>query len=244
MFKTINIVGIAVLFILALFSLVFSQESMTITTYYPSPYGSYQDLTVAGNLRLETSPTSPASDGPQIEWRTGTARHWNIDQFNNRLRFFTEDINNANGAERVTITEAGNVGIGLVNPTYRLQLSIDSAAKPGTNTWTIASDERLKKNIKTLEGALDKMLMLHGVTFEWKKPEKQGNLTGEQMGLIAQEVEKVFPQWVKSNADGYKDLNIGGFEALTAEAIRELKAESDALKARIAVLEEELKVVQ
>jgi hypothetical protein len=45
-------------------------------------------------------------------------------------------------------------------------LSLDSAAKPATNTWTIASDERLKKNIKTLEGALDKMLRLHGVTFE------------------------------------------------------------------------------
>ncbi len=138
----------------------------------------------------------------------------------------------------------GNVGIGTVSPTYRLQLSVDSAAKPGTNTWTIASDERLKKNIKTLEGALDKMLRLHGVTFEWKEPEKQGNLTGEQMGLIAQEVEKVFPQWVKTDAQGYKDLTVGGFEALTAEAIRELQLENDELKAKNIELEARIKAIE
>lgn len=42
MSKLINIIGIAMFFILSLFSFVFSQESMTITTYYPSPYGSYK----------------------------------------------------------------------------------------------------------------------------------------------------------------------------------------------------------
>lgn len=102
----------------------------------------------------------------------------------------------------------------------------------------------MKKNIKTIEGALDKLLRLHGVTFEWREPEKQGNLTGEQMGLISQEVEKVFPQWVKTNPEGYKDLTIGGFEALTAEAMRELKSENDALKQRIAVLEKTIAKIE
>jgi len=55
MFKPIHIIGIAMFFILSLFSFVFSQESMTITTYYPSPYGSYNELTTTGNTYLATT---------------------------------------------------------------------------------------------------------------------------------------------------------------------------------------------
>ena len=148
------------------------------------------------------------------------------------------------GGKPFVVRGDGNVGIGTTTPAYQLHLSLDSAAKPNSNTWTIVSDQRLKKNIKTIGNALDKMLGLHGVTFEWKEPEKQGNLTGTQMGLIAQEVEKVFPQWVKINSAGYKDLTVSGFEGLTAEAIRELKAENNALKARIEALEAKLNARQ
>lgn len=121
-------------------SLSNAQETLTITTYYPSPYGSYRDLTVANNLRLEATPL--AADGPQIEWRTGSARHWNIDQFNDQLRFFTEDTNDANGVVRVTITEAGNVGIGTTAPNGKLTIDApDTTVAPslsihnGGNAW-------------------------------------------------------------------------------------------------------------
>ena len=60
-----------------------------------------------------------------------------------------------------------------------------------------------------------------------------GNLTGLQMGLIAQEVEAVFPQWVSTSPDGYKEITISGFEALTIEALRELQAEIETLKIRL-----------
>jgi hypothetical protein len=124
-----------------------------------------------------------------------------------------------------------------------LRLNNDSAFKPGTNTWTISSDERLKKNIQTLQNSLEKMVALHGVTFEWRDPASQGGRTGTEMGLIAQEVEKVFPQWVGRDARGYRTLTIGGFEGLTAEAIRELRVEKDrqiaAQEERIDMLVEE-----
>jgi Chaperone of endosialidase len=48
---------------------------------------------------------------------------------------------------------------------------------------------------------------------------------GPQIGFIAQEVEKVFPQWI-GEKDGYKTVGITGFEALTVEALRELRFES------------------
>jgi hypothetical protein len=47
------------------------------------------------------------------------------------------------------------------------------------------------------------------------------------MGLIADEVQRAFPQWVGRDPKGYQTLTIGGFEALTAEAVRELRKEKD-----------------
>jgi hypothetical protein len=143
-----------------------------------------------------------------------------------------------------------SVGIGLAgaDPSYSLQLGADSAAKPTSNTWTIYSDIRLKKDIEPIKNALDKLTSLQGVTYKWKEPKKQGNMTGTYMGLIAQDVEKVFPEWVGTDSAGYKNLTISGFQGLVPEALRELKARNAALrlkleqqKARIEKLKRELK---
>jgi hypothetical protein len=113
------------------------------------------------------------------------------------------------------------------NQEFGLLLATDSAAKPGSNTWTIWSDRRLKKNIRPLSGALDRVLGLHGVTFEWLDPASAGGRRGIETGLIADEVERVFPQWVGRDPKGFKTLTVAGFEALTAEALRELRQEKD-----------------
>ena len=141
------------------------------------------------------------------------------------------------GAERMTI-RSGNVGIGTTTPTARLHVVGDltitgTTRKPGGGTWTNSSDAQLKKNVKPLEAALDKLLQLRGVRFEWRNPKKMGNLTGPQLGLIAQDVEKVFPEWVSTGPDGYKELTIRGFEALTIEALRELKTEIESLHQKV-----------
>jgi hypothetical protein len=112
------------------------------------------------------------------------------------------------------------------------------AYKTGGGSWGTLSDVRLKKNIQPLSGALDKLLALRGVTFEFIDPEKIHELSGERMGLIAQEVEKVIPDWVETGKDGYKRVTVRGLEALVVEALRELqqKEEGSATK-----LTEELK---
>jgi hypothetical protein len=112
-----------------------------------------------------------------------------------------------------------------------------SATKPGGGFWTAASDVRLKKSVRSLKGALEKLLRLRGVSFEWKDPQQQGNLTGEQMGLVAQEVEEVFPEWIDTDSSGYKIITVRGFEALAVEAFKQLRAENDELRARIEALE-------
>jgi hypothetical protein len=107
------------------------------------------------------------------------------------------------------------------------------------------SDLRLKKNVKPLDGAIDQLLQLKGVTFEWKDPTEHGHEreTGTQQGFIAQDVEKVFPQWVDEKGyvakDGqsFRTLDLRRVEALEVESIRTLKAENDALKERVSALE-------
>ena len=96
--------------------------------------------------------------------------------------------------------------------------------------WTNSSDLRLKRDVQPLQGALHKLLNLRGVRYRWQEPAKHGNLTGDQMGFVAQEVEAVFPEWVSTNPDGLKDLTIRGLEALVVEAFRELNNKIEALE--------------
>ena len=103
-----------------------------------------------------------------------------------------------------------------------------SAGKPGGGSWSNSSDRRLKKNIRDLKGSLDALLALRGVTFEYIDPKSIHELPGERIGMIAQEVEDVFPDWVDTSGHDYKMLTFRGFEALTVEALRELRAEKDA----------------
>ncbi len=113
----------------------------------------------------------------------------------------------------------------LISPNGDLTVSA-GAFKPGGGTWSVASDARLKKDVSTLQGSLDRLLALHGVNFSYRD-DAPANLAapGAQIGFIAQEVEKVFPQWI-AERDGYKTIGIRGFEALTVEALRDLRRES------------------
>lgn len=93
-----------------------------------------------------------------------------------------------------------------------------------------SSDRNLKTNIKSLDDSLAKILKLRGVTFNWKK-------SGEpSVGLIAQEVEKVFPELV-SGEEGSKGVSYGNLVAPLIEAVKEQQKEIDSLQARIKVLE-------
>lgn len=147
------------------------------------------------------------------------------------------------GDRIVVARSSGFVGVGTASPSFLLHVN-GTAGKPGGGSWSVASDSRLKTNVAELDGALAKLLELRGVTYEYRDPAAIHELEGEQAGFLAQEVERVFPEWVETGADGYKRLSIRGFEALTVEALRELRneaaerAERDA--ARIANLEAQM----
>ena len=145
-------------------------------------------------------------------------------------------------------TVLGIVGAGTI-PNRRVRiwddLIVDNEAfKPGGGSWTVFSDRRLKKDVKPLRGSLDQLLKLRGVTYQWKEPEKFANRTGTQVGLLADEVEQVFPDWVGSDSGGYKTLTIRGFEALTIEALREMQQADNDLKNKTRGLESRLHALE
>ena len=102
---------------------------------------------------------------------------------------------------------------------------------------TIASDAKLKENIEKVEGALDKVCALDGVTFTWKKNGK------ESAGVIAQNVEEVLPRAVNeveelNSDDTHKVVDYNQLSALFIEAIKELKEENKILRAEIESLKD------
>jgi len=100
-----------------------------------------------------------------------------------------------------------------------------------------SSDERLKKNIKPLTGSLDAVSALRPVTFEWKNPRGLDRTPGIQTGFIAQEVEKIEPTWVSTDAEGFKTINRDALPMLLVDSIKTLRAQNDELRGRVASLE-------
>ena len=139
------------------------------------------------------------------------------------------------------VNYATNTNVPALN--RRIELAVGLLANAttyksgGSASWSILSDVRAKKNVELLQSALDRLVRLRGVTFEWKDAEQQGRLTGPQMGLIAQEVAEIFPEWVDPGPDGDMFLTMTGFEAVTVEAVKELKADNDTLRTHCQALE-------
>lgn len=88
----------------------------------------------------------------------------------------------------------------------------------GSSSWNSLSDVQLKKNIRTIPDALNTLMNMRGVSFEWadsNSPEK-----GERIGFIAQELEKVLPQVVNTGGD-YYSVQYGPINAILVEAVKE-----------------------
>ena len=83
-----------------------------------------------------------------------------------------------------------------------------------------SSDERLKDNQKNIDNALEKVESLNGIEFDWNN--KQDTFTGHDVGVIAQEVEKVLPEIVNTRDTGYKAVKYEKLVPLLIEAIKEL----------------------
>ena len=118
--------------------------------------------------------------------------------------------------------------------TYALQVSGDFK----TDKIYHSSDRRWKKNIVTLDSALYKVQKLRGVSYDWRKDEFPNKhfSDGKQIGVIAQEVEAVIPELVKTDADGFKAVEYANLVAYLIEAVKQQQQLIDKQTAEISAL--------
>lgn len=125
----------------------------------------------------------------------------------------------------------GLVGIGTTTPAVRLQVgNSGDGTVARANAWQTFSDQRFKKDIVPIANALEKLEHLQGYYYYWK----EGADANRQAGLLAQEVEKVLPEIVNTDSQGYKSVDYGKMNALLLQALKEQGS-------RLAALEEEMK---
>jgi hypothetical protein len=130
----------------------------------------------------------------------------------------------------------GNVGIGTSTPSQKLHV-VGSICYTGG--LAACSDVRYKKNIKPLQNNLSKLMQLKGVDYYWKTSEYSNMEFTErkQIGFIAQDLEKIFPEMVFTDDKGYKSIDYSRLTPVLVETIKEQQKEINAVNKRLEALE-------
>lgn len=135
------------------------------------------------------------------------------------------------GPETITISSTNNVGIGSTIPTSDFVVTGDvriSGVVTATD-YNSTSDIALKQNIHKIENSIAKIIEINGVSFNWKETNQPS------MGVIAQNIEKVFPELV--NGEDPKTVNYNGIIGVLIEAVKEQQVQINNLENRIKKLE-------
>ena len=142
------------------------------------------------------------------------------------INFYTSNTH------RMTITPSGFVGIGTAAPgAYNLYVNGTTFSTGG---WS-SSDSRWKKDIEPLGNILQEIVQMNGVKFSWRREEfPEINFeSGTQIGLIAQDVEKILPQLVKTNEDGYKAVAYDKLTVVLLEGMKEQQRQIESQQKQI-----------
>jgi trimeric autotransporter adhesin len=134
--------------------------------------------------------------------------------------------------ERMRITSAGDVGIGTATPGGQLELSLNEGRKPGSTTWTVVSDSRLKTVDGNYTKGLNEIMQLQPIRYHYKnngdRKFEQEVLDTEFSGFIAQEVQPLFPDAVQVDEDGFLSFNMHSILVASINAIKELNTKIEA----------------
>ena len=161
--------------------------------------------------------------------------------FSGALTFFARSGSNTGIIhERMRIGSSGNVGIGTTNPTARLHVSGSTIISGSLNvtanitclSLTETSTEAVKYNILPLPSQLDNVLKLKPVSFNYKANDKHS------IGLIAEEVAKIYPEFTSDNNDS---ISYGKITSVLIQSIKELKTIIDNQQKQIEDLSNKLK---
>lgn len=198
-------------------------------------------------LLADAAPGTNAKSGVFRWGRFYVGDPWNSYSGSKRIAFFVDGAPNYNGSDN---PKFGRIGINTYTPQYALEVNGQPAHGSVTASLGIIyasddiiafSDVRQKTNIVQIGNSLSLINNLVGVRFnkangtEDKITNTRPVIEGERtkIGLIAQEVEKVLPEVVYTNDDGYKSIGYANIVALLIEGIKEQQKQIDELKKQV-----------
>ncbi len=186
-------------------------------------------LNVGGALKLEEG--SRAEEAGTIRW-TGK----DFEGFNGRdWKSLTRGNNLWLGDQnRMYSFPTAGVGIGTNNPQEKLHINGNVLA----NNFLVNSDKNYKENVAAIEGALEAISQIEGVSYSFKKEFSQKNFDdGKQLGFIAQNVKEVLPELVHEDSEGYLSVNYTGLIPVLTQALKEQNTKVSSLEERLAKVE-------
>ena len=198
-----------------------------------------------GSLQIESTYPNVYGNKLRLVLYEDDVYFQNTDSYGGKFIFSGATGQDLNGD--IIFKTTGGVGIGTDPTVPSATLSVNgSANKPGGGSWAVFSDARSKENVKNFQKGLNELMQLKPVSFSYKAEFDWG--TDTYVGLIAQDVEKVVPSMVSeievNNIKDFKEVDPSELIYITINAVQEqqtiieeLKAENEALKARIEKLE-------
>ncbi len=234
------------------------RANLTVSTEAKGEHVGSDDAEVSSGLILEGNGPRTVGVGPSLTFRCaanaagslwdharilGTPSDNSENQAYGRLYLQVRDAYDPgaggywNWRTGLMIRSNGNVGIGTNNPSEKLTVDGNVLA---TNV-AVSSDIRYKKNISQIENAIDKVQKIDGCYYDWKKEDfpKKSFSDKRQVGVIAQVVEKVLPEVVKTDDKGYKSVSYDKLTALLIEAVKEQQKQIDELKKEVSNLKKD-----
>ena len=200
-------------------------------------HGNNADNTVLGAIEWWNADSS--GDQPGVVARV-EAVSGNSNGHMGELVFKTHDGTEGGEAsdpvERMRIDSTGNLGLGIDSPGAKLDVSGDIRAT-GDVVAFASSDERLKDNVELISNPIEKVKELRGVTWEWNEEASIAAKQTPNVGVIAQEVEKVLPELVHDRENGYKGVDYSKLTGLLIEVVKTQQEKIESLESRLDKLE-------
>lgn len=184
-----------------------------------------------GNLNPLRPLSFPATLGEKILFYPGAGGEVGIGVYGNELRLHSD-----NPGAMVSFGTQDNAG--NFTQAGRFQISGAYALYANGSIWangtTYASDERFKQHITSIPSPLEKLMQINGVEYEMNATAfpKNNFQKGRQIGLLAQNVEKVIPEAV-NELDGYKGVDYARLVPLLIEGMKEQQKQIEELKKEV-----------
>ena len=145
-------------------------------------------------------------------------------------------------------SSAGNETVGFfVGGSWRFDVDRSGNGRFGgtvtaSSGFACASDFRYKKNIKPLSNSLENIRKINGVNYYWKLEEYPDHNFSDknQLGFIAQDLEKIYPEMVFTDEKGYKSIDYSRLTPVLVEAVKELAIKNDTQQTQINELKKEM----